>query len=178
MGQPIADGIPKGITSIQPVDRNEVCLLDRWLLANKACRLNIKYFIIINCMQSGVKHKTKTQNSAAILKKTQFFRNYNVFEDIWWADTEAKFIKKIIHSALALQLCFASQDFCLYLQLCWLCICKIFYLFYLSVFPLNDTLICNDKHGAAHGKLIFRASKCTWFISSNFQKSECRMKLI
>jgi len=64
--------------------------------------------------------------------------------------TEAKFIKKIIHSALALQLCFASQDFCLYLQLCWLCICKIFYLFYLSLFPLNDALICNDKHGALH----------------------------
>lgn len=113
--------------------------------------------------------KTPKQNSAAILKNNQISRNYNMFEAIWWADTEAKFIKKIIHSALALQLCFASQDFCLYLQLCWLCICKIFYLFYLFPLPLNGALICNDKHGAAHGKLIFRAGKGTWFISSNFK---------
>lgn len=113
--------------------------------------------------------KKTSQNSAAILKDNRIFRNYNMFEAIWWADTETKFIKKIIHSVLALQLCFASQDFCLYLQLCWLCICKIFYLFYLFPFPLNGALICNDRHGAAHRKLIFRVGKGTWFISSNFK---------
>lgn len=52
MDQLLADGIPKGIASLQAEDRNEVCFHDQWLVANQACVLNIKYFIIANCMRS------------------------------------------------------------------------------------------------------------------------------